>query len=588
MTLTPACPPAVASPCPDTHRRLRCVLIGQTLILVALLSLLLGAIRWAQGAMAPTYDEQNHVTRGLAILRTGDWRLSLHHPPVANVLEALPVAWRGWDGFSTAHPSWRTLAIWPIARATVWHHPAHGVRLIQTARGPVLAFTLLFAVVVFAWARELFGPWGGLLALSVVVLDPAVLAHGGLATTDMPVAATMLLACYLLWRGWRQPTRWRLLGAGVAMGIALGTKFSALAILPMSLLLVLLTPAPVPAPTAPRRDGRAVVRVLFLVWGIAALTVWGLYGFAVEPLGKKPGVPLPTTASWIERSPVPALQYFRGVRTVLLEKTRHSAYLLGTTSETGHNWWYYTLVVLGVKTPLPTLLLWLGFGIVLLHPTARRHLGLATPALPALGGALACFLALAVISGAMNQGIRHLLPLTGLLAILVGAWAPLAQRSGVLRAGVLLLVGLQAWSVLRVGPDFLAYFNEAAGGPQDGWRVLVDSNCDWGQDLGRLATWHRAHGHPPLAFSYFGTTPPEAYGLQCVSLLGTGLMHDRGARIDLRTYQGYLAISVTNLVNDASLCGVDYRPLLRHTPVAHAGHTIHIYHLPEQPPRPLD
>ncbi|OPZ83783.1 MAG: hypothetical protein BWY76_02130 [bacterium ADurb.Bin429] len=65
-------------------------------------------------------------------------------------------------------------------------------------------------------------------------------------------------------------------------------------------------------------------------------------------------------------------------------------------------------------------------------------------------------------------------------------------------------------------------------------------------------------------------------------------MHDRGARIDLRTYQGYLAISVTNLVNDASLCGVDYRPLLRHTPVAHAGHTIHIYHLPEQPPRPLD
>jgi len=124
----------------------------------ALLGLLLGAVRWAQGAMAPTYDEQNHVTRGLAILRTGDWRLSLHHPPVTNVLQALPVAWRGWDGFSTGHPAWRSREIWPMAHATVWHHPAQGIRLIQAARGPVLLFTFLFAVVVFAWARELFGP----------------------------------------------------------------------------------------------------------------------------------------------------------------------------------------------------------------------------------------------------------------------------------------------------------------------------------------------------------------------------------------------------------------------------------------------
>jgi hypothetical protein len=52
-----------------------------------------------------------------------------------------------------------------------------------------------------------------------------------------------------------------------------------------------------------------------------------------------------------------------------------------------------------------------------------------------------------------------------------------------------------------------------AGGPRGGWRYLLDSNIDWGQDLKRLASWQRAHGGVALDLAYFGTADPKAYGI---------------------------------------------------------------------------
>ena len=65
--------------------------------------------------------------------------------------------------------------------------------------------------------------------------------------------------------------------------------------------------------------------------------------------------------------------------------------------------------------------------------------------------------------------------------------------------------------MLRVHPNYLAYFNEAAGGPSRGWRWLVDSNIDWGQDLPLLAKWQREHPDRPVHLKYFGTVEPELY-----------------------------------------------------------------------------
>jgi hypothetical protein len=88
-----------------------------------------------------------------------------------------------------------------------------------------------------------------------------------------------------------------------------------------------------------------------------------------------------------------------------------------------------------------------------------------------------------------------------------------------------ILVAWHAVEALHVAPDFLAYFNELAGGPARGYKHLVDSSLDWGQDLPDLKQWLdreglQGPGHPPVYLSYFGTSRPDYYGIDAIQLPG--------------------------------------------------------------------
>jgi hypothetical protein len=556
-------------------------------VAVLLILLAMGtAVTRAQWQWAPTFDEANHITRGLAIWRTGDYRLSLHHPPLANLLEAAPLAWHPDARISTAMPAWTSLNIWEAARTTLWEESRHGVQLVHLARLPVLLFWAGLGLVIFLWATELFGPWGGLLALSVFALDPTMLAHAGLATTDVAAASTFALACYLARRAQHQPSLGRWAVAGVGCGLALATKFSMLLLVPIVGLVMLWEAlCPVHPALAACPIGLRIRRQFgaFLLVGLCAgITVWGLYGFRIEPLGSKPGQTLAASASRLERLPVPALQYVRGLKTVATEVEGHRAYLLGQSDETGRGWWYYFPVALAAKTPFPELLLLLGALIAL--PVIRRSLARGELRWIGVPAGVYLLAALGVLGISLNLGLRHLLPLYPFFCIAAGALARVAVGRRGWGAAVGVLVLLQGVVLLRAHPDWLAYFNEAGGGTARGYRVLVDSNYDWGQDLSRLAAVQRAEGWPTLDFSYFGSTPPEVYGLDYRPLAGFGLFRTALAPT-LSTYRGWLAISATNLVGGPAYSGVDYRPLLAIRPYRRVG-TIFVYRLPAAPSVP--
>lgn len=558
-------------------------------VLVILLLLWLAAIvTLAQLRMSPTYDEPNHVTRGIAILRTGDYRLSLDHPPLANVLEALPVAWLP-SGFTPELPDWRAEQTWRAARATVWSDPVAGLRLIRGARPMVLLFTLGLGLLIFLWAAALFGRWGGVLALALYALDPTMIAHGGLATTDMAAACTMLLAIYLLRCYLRRPSWGRVLLAGVGLGLALAAKFSMLILLPIVglvlLAIALRAPKAADYPAGwPATRGRRFLRaagayaVMLLV---AGLVVWGIYGFKVEPLGAKPGQPLPANASRMDRIPVPALQYLRGVKTVMTDSEGHRAYLLGKVDRTGKGWWYYFPVALAVKTPLPELLLIVGMLLLalLLRVRARLELGPGEWLLLLLPAGVYFLAALGVLGVSLNLGVRHIMPLFPFLLILAGGWVMLLKT--VRARGLVLgcLLAAQLASVLFAFPDFIAYFNEPGRLLNAAHPVLIDSNYDWGQDLERLAEFQRQDNWGTVYFSYFGTAAPEAYGLSYLPLAGLGAMHEAPSP-DWTTMRGYLAISLTNLYGGEAYAGADYSRLLAHRPVRTVGKTIMVYRLP--------
>jgi hypothetical protein len=76
---------------------------------------------------------------------------------------------------------------------------------------------------------------------------------------------------------------------------------------------------------------------------------------------------------------------------------------------------------------------------------------------------------------------------------------------------LLLLVPLVSYQAC---PDYLAYFNEPAGGAEGGRHVLGDSNLDWGQDLPALASWMDEADVPAIYLAYFGNDAPEQYGIR--------------------------------------------------------------------------
>ena len=143
---------------------------------------------------------------------------------------------------------------------------------------------------------------------------------------------------------------------------------------------------------------------------------------------------------------------------------------------------------------------------------------------------------------------------------------------------VLAAAGWYGVSVARVHPHYLAYFNEAAGGPANGYRLLVDSNLDWGQDLKGLGPWLAAHGIPRAKLSYFGTADPEYYRTP-VDLL-PGYMLPR-PREEVRSVApgDVVAVSATNL--QGVYVEPDVRPLMdrlrAREPIGQVGYSILVY-----------
>ncbi len=466
---------------------------------------------------SPTMDEQNHIARGLAFLRTGDPRLSLEHPPLINSLSALPMLTMPELRLPTDHPSWERREGWyEFADLFLWQYNHDVDRIVFLARLPIVLLAIALALTGYRFAGALWGRAAALPALTLLLFEPNLLAHGRYATTDMGGTLFTFQTTFCLWRLWRASDRWngRLWAiAALCTGLALGSKLSALGFGAIWLLLALL---PLHGDEQGRR-GRGIIRrvsqlasagavALVVVWIIFGLE-WGPFKFitaSLSPLNQWAG-PMPTFWAGLEQ-------------IALLGGGRATAFLFGRFSESG--WALYFPTAFAVKTPLVLIGL-LGLSLVLLfkHSTTRRRALFL--ALTAVG-----FYLLAMQS-ALNIGYRHVLPaLPYWLLLIAGLASPeLAPTLGrrlsprrLLAGGMLIVVLIALW----IYPNYLSYFNVAAGGPSNGYRILTDSNVDWGQDLLRLQAWMNANGVESVKLGWFGTADPQYYGLAHEALPGLG------------------------------------------------------------------
>jgi hypothetical protein len=530
-----------------------------------------------------TVDEPAHVVAGYASLVTGDFRLSPDHPPLARWLLALPLLAQSVQWPAQETEAWRTGDIFALG-ADFFEQWNVGERLIRASRIVAVVFLLVLIATVGWIARELHGHSGALLAMVIVGFDPSWLAHGHLATIDVPFALAALLTLSLAHRWLDRP-------GPLALALLAGA-FAALTLVKLSW--PVLVPALVAMAVAAcwDRGPRAVGRTLGLAAGALALAslvaIWAAYGFrfaAVAP-GTAPGIhmlvlsdharprPASSAEAWetllhdpmtaADRSGllVPALRaahagrllpeaYLYGLAYVGKSTRNRASYLRGEYSTSGFA--SYFPWALALKTPLPTLLL---FAAGLAALVCGRRSGKVRRNPLAIGlGVFAVTYFVALVRSDLNIGYRHLLPVTAVLAIGAGGLAPsgfpLRWRRPWSVALGLALVWLVAGTLLAA-PHWIGYFNEAVGGWKNGHRYLADSNLDWGQDLLRLRT--RLENEPADAIIWLSQAgdPPLPQGMTIRWLWGEGdHAPDRSAIAG-----GLYVVSATDLL------GV-YRPLAR-------------------------
>ena len=519
----------------------------------------LAAIVGTYPVFTQTSDEPAHIACGLQLLTFHRYDYEPQHPPLARVMAALPLYLAG--ARADDHTK-----MWPEGNAILaWRGEYQ--RNLTLARLGTLPFYILACVFVYLWASEFYSPAAALLTLALFATLPSVLAHAGLATTDMAVTAGFAMSMYALLRWWRLPGWWSALWLGVAVAVGVLSKFS--------FALFFVVAGCVLLAGMPRMDSfrtfeqRTALKTLSTATALTALLVWAGYGFRLAHLHEGHGL-----RGWTSSIPLPFTDLAKGIVQLGHHfRLGHPSYLLGHTSM--HGFALFFPVALAVKTPLPVLVLLIA-GAVL---AARHWRGDGRQA--ALAAIAAVLIVLCCMPSSVTIGSRHLLPIMPLLCIVAAYPVNAAQQFAsarnrrALQLAVTVLVVFEAAAVWRQAPDYLSYFNVLAGPKPE--NVLVDSDLDWGQDLGRLEDLCARKQIRRLALAYFGSA--DVHRLSGIEI--TTLEPNAHAT-------GWVAISKTTRHLSLAAPGVagtgrEYAWLDAYTPVARIGNSIDVYYIAGQP-----
>jgi Dolichyl-phosphate-mannose-protein mannosyltransferase len=470
---------------------------------------------------SPSYDEVTHLPAGYSYLSTREIRLNPQHPPLVKEICAIPLLF-----FPMKPDLLRELQShednakgyeWTFGRKFLFSQNADFILFL--GRIPVLLFSVGLAALLMFWAGDLWGSRAGLIALVWYLFDPTVMAHSQFITTDLGCAFFSTLFLYCLRRYFqKRETNW-LVFSGISLGLALGAKFSAVILIPITLVLSLLkvwhhrtrkpsvsadeedhgtgvSNGPEKITTRYSKNSRILVQILqalgtcLVILGLASLVLWVIYFCPSDPLF-----------------------YVKGIRRVNQDRqTNYLFYLLGQWRE--NRWLSYFLIAWLVKTPLPFLILF-SFAVVLfVRRRVADWLDELFLALPAVGYFLG------YTFWADNLGVRYLIPCFPFLFIFaarIASQSLLDSRS--ILVGMAVLLSWQAFEFVAIAPDHLSYFNQIAGGSRNGYKWLDDSNVDWGQGIIQLVRYLNQHTPlTPYHIYYFGTADLAYYGIEATHI----------------------------------------------------------------------
>ena len=476
--------PAVSAPSPLRLTPGKQILVLCGLALVLGVQLVAAVRQWSI-----TSDEINHLHAGYRYLTCGDFGWNPEHPPLLKLVAALPLlAMQVNDPAPGACGMANSKAIdFHVGHDFTFANPE---RMLMAGRAAASLFVFALLALVWFGARKMFGVEAALIAASLLVFDPSMLAHGALVTTDMAATFGFLAAVLALYFYLESRVGFYLIITGVATGIALAVKHSSVLLAPALLALAILDPVFVSS--AEKSRARRILENLaavVIVGLIAVAVLWMTYGvrYAARPngAGTWANESVADSNSMLATRITPALErahllpeaYLKGFQDILVdpEVIPRPAFLLGRVYR-GGRWFYFPVAAL-IKFSAVVLIFALAacFSWRFWKKHRRELLFLIVP--PAIFMAASC-------ASNINMGIRHILPVLPFLILFgaSGTWVLLSRyKNGLAVCAV--AVFLHAASSLHAFPNYIAYSNEFWGGPSNTYRYLADSNVDWGQSM---------------------------------------------------------------------------------------------------------
>ncbi|HVY48880.1 MAG TPA: glycosyltransferase family 39 protein [Minicystis sp.] len=514
--------------------------VGSHVIAALLLALFAAICVGSMPSASPTLDEPLHFTRGAAWWWTGDTRLSWAHPPLANVLAALPSRSHPIVDLRAIEPEWDHADNGALASAIMKADYGEFRRDLFRGRLVMIALAVLFGVYLHVFCARRWGARTAFVALLLYAIHPTVIAHARLVTTDMPVAALSFvtlgeLVRYLESRG----KLWPLATMALALAAALCTKYSAAFLIPVlgvaGFAFALRGRGRFAAQGFARRMGtfaaHAVFTTLVCVTAVNAAYRFERTGMTVaQILAERPPESelTPEYGDTLLRAVTPLDRLPQGLRVPLPYTYVFGVSTMSTFNESGRSSYFFGFLTSGTPAYFPVLLvlkqplvmvLLLALGVAAFF----RHRASASRVTRLLAYAAAFFVLLAIRSR-LNIGVRHVLPAIVILVVLAArAWQRLRRARATNPEPFLAARGLAVLSLggtLAAYPHYIGYFNLLAG-PEALANQISTVGEDWSQDVGDAARIVRAKHLEPLYYNrygrpgyfelrYFGVEPHEA------------------------------------------------------------------------------
>jgi len=515
-----------------------------------------------------TTDEPVSLFSAWACTQLHDFRCDPENPPLWKYYVGIGMRDDDWKT-QLQSPRWRQMledshAQGPLASEALYSTPGVDAdTLLRGGRARMILLGVVLGAMIGWWAWRVAGPLAAMVATAFFCLDPNFLAHTPLIKNDVAVTLAFLWLMAMAWLVGERATFFRLALLALALAATVMTKFSGVLAIPiLGVLLLLRSVLPAPWSIGPcnartRRGRMAAAATIFLcsllvTWGLT----WACYDFRFAPTNDPResfdlhrqletcaaherlaqsddpfNVPSQVVQEFVRDWKPPASvrlllaanshrllpqSCVSGLLGVFAWSRGRVAFLCGESSVVG--WWRYFPLAMTFKTPLATLL---GVAISLILFAVQK------PLLNSAGGwtlAVAAIPPLLYFSYAMSSrvdvGIRHIFPVYPFLFILLGAAASLAharfgKSAAVIAAVLVLALAIETYSAF---PNYIPFFNFAAGGSRGGLRLLSESNIDWGQDLPDLARWQRQNPDRQIYLCYWGSADPRYYGIHYMNL----------------------------------------------------------------------